>query len=74
MKSMTDDELTITVLRCELEQAFARIAELEKKCYVFCKYCGARLKRDAVGHYCPTHNCQWSQGVSNCVSKEDTKP
>ena len=29
-----------------------------------CKYCGARLKRDAAGQYCPTRNCQWQHGVS----------
>lgn len=28
-----------------------------------CKYCGARLRRNSVGLYCPTKNCQWSQGV-----------
>jgi hypothetical protein len=28
-----------------------------------CKYCGARLKKDAVGQYCPTHNCQWHRGL-----------
>lgn len=31
------------------------------ECPIHCKYCGAKLKRDALGyHYCPTHNCQWS--------------
>lgn len=27
-----------------------------------CKYCGAILRRDAVGLYCPTKNCQWQYG------------
>ena len=30
---------------------------------VGCKYCGARLRRDTVGQYCPTKNCQWQHGV-----------
>jgi hypothetical protein len=25
-----------------------------------CKYCGAVMKKDSVGPYCPTRNCQWS--------------
>ena len=28
-----------------------------------CKYCGARLKKDTVGQYCPTDNCQWHHGL-----------
>jgi hypothetical protein len=28
-----------------------------------CKYCGARLRRDVVGQYCPTRNCQWHHGL-----------
>jgi hypothetical protein len=28
-----------------------------------CKYCGARLRRDVVGQYCPTRNCQWQHGL-----------
>lgn len=35
-------------------------------CPIYCKYCGAKLKRDPVGHYCPTHNCQWQFGVTDC--------
>ena len=35
-------------------------------CPTFCKYCGAELKRDPIGHYCPTKNCQFHQGVSTC--------
>lgn len=27
--------------------------------YVYCKYCGAKLKKDFVGKFCPTKNCQW---------------
>ena len=23
-----------------------------------CKYCGAKLRLDFVGHYCPTKNCE----------------
>jgi hypothetical protein len=32
-----------------------------------CKYCGARLHRDPMGHLCPTRNCQWQHGVPGCV-------
>jgi hypothetical protein len=28
-----------------------------------CKFCGAKLKRDPFGLYCPTKNCQWQYGV-----------
>jgi hypothetical protein len=28
-----------------------------------CKYCGARLRRDHIGQYCPTRNCQWQHGL-----------
>ncbi len=34
-----------------------------------CKYCGARLRRDSVGQYCPTKNCQWHHGLP---ASEDT--
>lgn len=30
-----------------------------------CKYCGAVLKKDSVGKYCPTKNCQWQHGVTD---------
>ncbi len=35
-------------------------------CPIYCKFCGAKLKRDSVGHYCPTVNCQWSYQGSGC--------
>jgi hypothetical protein len=35
-------------------------------CPLYCKYCGAKLRRDPVGHYCPTRNCQWQHGANNC--------
>ena len=35
-------------------------------CPIYCKYCGARLKRDPVGHYCPSKNCDWQFGVKGC--------
>lgn len=31
-----------------------------------CKYCGARRRRDSVGHYCPTKNCDWEHGYRGC--------
>lgn len=27
-------------------------------CPIYCRFCGARLKKDHIGHYCPTANCQ----------------
>lgn len=44
---------------------------------VRCRYCGAVLKLDVVGHYCPTRNCQWQHGVAGCPHgewKERDKP
>jgi len=29
-----------------------------------CKFCGARLKKDHIGKYCPSKNCQWSHGLT----------
>lgn len=37
-------------------------------CPIYCKYCGAKLKKDYVGHYCPTHNCDWQHGVRHCAT------
>lgn len=42
-------------------------------CPVYCKYCGAKRRRDSVGHYCPTKNCQWHHGYSNCRHGDDVK-
>lgn len=36
------------------------MSERRKEKRTYCKFCGARLKIDAVGLYCPTENCQWS--------------
>lgn len=30
---------------------------------IYCKYCGAKLRKDQVGPYCPTKNCQWEHGL-----------
>ena len=30
---------------------------------IYCKYCGAKLKKGPVGKYCPTKNCQWQHGM-----------
>ena len=35
-------------------------------CPIYCKYDGAKLRRDSVGHYCPTNNCMWRHGVATC--------
>lgn len=37
-------------------------------CPYRCKFCGARLVRDWIGHKCPTRNCQWEHGVQGCTS------
>ena len=39
-------------------------------CPIYCIYCGAKRKKDAVGHYCPTDNCQWRYGIRDCIKKE----
>ncbi len=31
-----------------------------------CQICGARLRRDAVGHLCPTRNCQNRHAYPGC--------
>jgi len=38
---------------------------------MYCRFCGARLKRDTVGKYCPTRNCQWQHGIPE---EEEGKP
>lgn len=40
-------------------------------CPIYCKYCGAKLKKDPVGHYCPTDNCPWRNGTDNCCEEEN---
>lgn len=30
---------------------------------IYCRYCGAKLRTDPVGLYCPTDNCQWRYGL-----------
>jgi len=37
--------------------------------WTHCRYCGARLRRDPTGQYCPTRNCQWQHGLP---ASEDT--
>jgi len=43
-------------------------------CPTRCQFCGARRRRDAVGHYCPTKNCQWQHGYSMCNLHKKDKP
>jgi hypothetical protein len=38
--------------------------------WVRCKYCGAILRRDPVGQYCPTWNCQWEFGLPEDEAEE----
>lgn len=35
-------------------------------CPIYCRYCGRRRSRDAVGHYCKTPNCQNAHGYAGC--------
>ncbi len=34
-------------------------------CPIYCLYCGAKLKKDTVGKYCPTKNCQQQFGLTD---------
>jgi len=45
-------------------------ASKHRDCPLYCRYCGARLKRDHVSCYCPTANCQWYLGASTCQIEE----
>lgn len=40
--------------------------------WTHCRYCGARLRKDLVGQYCPTRNCQWQHGLPQ--SQDDGPP
>lgn len=60
-------------LENRIKSAFAagwKEAEAQRKrkcdCPIHCKFCGAKLRRDVVGHYCPTKNCQWSYQGTGC--------
>ena len=37
--------------------------DMTKENFIYCKYCGAKLKKDYIGKYCGTRNCQWEFGV-----------
>lgn len=39
-------------------------------CPLYCRYCGSKRRRDSVGHYCPTRNCQWQHGYAGCTVHE----
>ena len=41
------------------------------KCPPRCPCCGARRRKDAVGHYCPTLNCQWHYGYPECMIRDE---
>lgn len=45
-----------------------RICSMER---IYCRFCGAKLKKDHIGKYCPTYNCQWQHGVPE---EEEDKP
>ena len=47
------------------------MAKRKCDCPIYCKFCGAKLILDYVGHRCPTHNCQWEDGVDECGVWED---
>lgn len=38
-------------------------------CPIYCKYCGAKRKRDMYGHLCGTRNCQWEYGFMGCTDR-----
>jgi len=40
-----------------------RAKATNKEHRIYCKICGARLRRDSVGLLCPTRNCEWQHGV-----------
>jgi hypothetical protein len=40
-------------------------------CPLYCNFCGAKLRLDSIGHYCPTPNCQWQYGVEKCPIRKD---
>ncbi len=42
-------------------------------CPIRCQHCGAILRRDADGHYCPTKNCQWSLTGPGCPCDQPPK-
>lgn len=53
---------------CESLSSFGRAkeegeGEEVKAKWIYCRFCGAKLKRDSVGQYCPTRNCQWQYGL-----------
>ena len=37
--------------------------DMTKENFIYCKYCGAKLKKDYIGKYCGTRNCQWEFGI-----------
>ena len=41
--------------------------------YVRCKYCGAKLRSDWIGQFCPTKNCQWQHGISTAAARAERK-
>ena len=41
---------------------------------IYCKYGGAKLRRDSCGQYCPTRNCQWQHGLPYAEDSKRTRP
>lgn len=39
-------------------------------CPIYCRFCGAVLKKDYIGHYCTTSNCTNQYGVDGCNEEE----
>lgn len=46
-----------------LKRAFNAAARSRGEPPIYCKYCGAKLRRDDVGPKCPSRNCQWEHGL-----------
>jgi len=45
-----------------------RRVKVKCNCPTHCKYCGARRKKDYIGHFCGTNNCQWEHGFKGCFA------
>ncbi len=43
-----------------------KLKRLKCKCPIHCKYCGARRRRDSVGHYCPSAKLPIDRPCSAC--------
>jgi hypothetical protein len=68
---LTREVVVLAALSPSPDHAGGGVKRLKCQCPARCNYCGARRRRDAVGHYCPTKNCQWQHGYSTCKRVTD---